>query len=199
MKKTTNSGALEVLLFYSLCRRQPQRDSSQDLTTNRVTLEHFAFSLTIDHFSVIDTVTKKLEVTLWAHFSQLDRVLWPPMSVFWTSLWLSPTSHPPLPLPWFPHLFYSFVMYILLLSCLRSFVDWGEGKKERKWIMEFSLCLTVLCNKILGVWLWLGTSPSKVACVLHSLDTCSYFWTLELGHMIWSSLWYNDNRTEGLQ
>lgn len=109
----------------------------------------------------------------------------------WSHHWLSRTSCPHLPLPWFPHLFYSFVMYRLFKVAWNPL--WIEVRvnigKERKWIMEFSSHLTVLCNKILGVRPWQGTSPSKVVCILYSLDTHSYFWTLKSGHVFWGRVW----------
>lgn len=53
---------------------QPQKDYSQNLISNRATLEYFVFNPTTDRLSAIEMVTRKLEAMLWAHLLQLDRV-----------------------------------------------------------------------------------------------------------------------------
>lgn len=53
---------------------QPQKDYSQNLISNRATLEYFVFNPTTDRLSVIEMVTRKLEAMLWAHLLQLDKV-----------------------------------------------------------------------------------------------------------------------------
>lgn len=105
------------------------------------------------------------------------------LAVPWLYLWLLWASYPHMCLSWFLQPRDSFVMYILLqVACnplwLEVKVDIG---KEGKWIMEFPLCLTVLCNRILEVWIWWGISFSKPLCADRALIDA--FRTSRLEHM----------------